>query len=178
MNHIRRFALYLCLLPLFYCGTGCQMLQEKFSDPATIDFVAKRAKNAAQIGVALDLKARPEHRLAFEAAVVALDGLLNRGDFTGNDLSAVLSVLPLDGGELQGDEGVLLIGQVAPIIILDIATLFGFNIDSLPALKAIAGGIRDGIKAGLASPVVKTRDITSPSEVPGKRFVPVKLRRI
>ena len=163
------------LLALLVTVNGCagfKFWQDGQLNPALVEFVANRAGDAARIGVAIDLQAKPEHRVAYAAAVVALDGLLQREEYTSADFQAVLALLPIK--EFQGDTGALVLQGT--VMVFDLVTMVAWDVDSVPALKSVMTQVRNGIKIALDARI--TRSIEAPSDVPSKALVPSKVRRI
>ena len=164
----------LACLPFCTGCAGFKVFTGTQVNPALIEFVASRAGDAARIGVALDLQTHPEHRVAYAAAVIALDGLLQRQDYTSADFQAVLACLPVK--EFQGDSGALVLQGT--VMVFDLFTMFGYDVNSTPALKSVMTRVREGINLALAGPVIKTRAITGPEDVPGRALVPTRVKRI
>jgi len=129
---------------------------------------AELAGNAATYATRADLAVHPDHRGAFEAAKIALDGLLRSSDYSRASFSAALRQLPI--AELRGNEGCI----DASLIVFDVLTQLAFDVQSAPAVAKIMAAVRDGLVAGLAIPLPDARkaepEIKASRAAP-KRFI-------
>jgi len=136
--NLRKLTPFLCALPLLL---GCKTL----SDPALIQFVADRAGQAAHVAVLVDLKTYPTHAPAYAAAVQALDGLMQSPNYSSAELKAILAKLPIK--EFRGDTGALILE--GGLMVFDLVTMFGYHIQSQPAILAVMLSVRNGINDAL-----------------------------
>lgn len=159
----------ICLLSILTFLFGCKTV----NTPELVQFVAARAGDAARIATIVDLQAHPEHRIAFQAAKVAMDGLLRGTNYSSADFKAVLAKLPVK--EFQGAQGAMVLEGA--LLVYDLVTMFAYDVQSAPALAAVMTSVRDGISGALSTPVdsiVRSKAIAS-----GKpALIPVRIIRI
>jgi hypothetical protein len=144
------------LLPLIagaFLFTGCAAFRTvpPATVPPIISFIAARSGDAARIAVIADVAQHPEHRIAFQAAVVGLDGLLQSTNYDAATFRAVLATLPIK--EFEGQNGVLVLTGV--LTVFDLVTMFGYEVTTAPAVAAVMQSVRDGIDQGLSTTATK-----------------------
>jgi hypothetical protein len=154
-------ALMLLICAALFAGsiTSCAFLRGTATSEQKIANVHNLAYAAASIGTQEALAQRPEWRSRFETAYLDLDQLLTSKTITGALLRNVIASLPVR--ELKSQQARIAINAVTLLYDQSLGT--SVNIESQPYLLAAAGGVRDGLKAGLDA---------SPHTEPFRRAVP------
>jgi hypothetical protein len=141
----------LVILPsLLVLLLGCKTFNQPTS-PEILQFVANRARDAASIATAIAVKSHPEYRVAFEAGVIALDGLLQTTNYNSADFKGVLKTLPMwnEWDQALGDYGGLALDLF--VTVFDIETTFGYKIEAGSALKLVMIAVKEGVASGLSA---------------------------
>ncbi len=132
----------LFLIPLLLAGCTTTPTGQQVPDVATMQVVAR---SATYVGTRLWLEANPQDRVKFEAARLGLRALIAAGSFDAQQLTAVLSQLPVK--ELRGDLGTVVIDTA--VVLWDqygrqLASLDKqqvFNTYVLPVAQSILAGL-------------------------------------
>ena len=151
---------------------GCITLNK----PAVIEMVANRAGDAAKIAVLADLQANPTHRPQYEAAVLMLDGLMQAPTYSSASLEAILATLPIK--EFRGLQGAIVLK--GGLMVFDLLTMFGYKVESIPAIVQVVAKVREGIASALAEPAPSslTRAMKAGQAAPVKPLVAKRVIRI
>lgn len=121
--------------------TGCKTMTET----QKLSLVRTVAQEAAYVGAAYDLADNPGHRVAYVAALAALDQLIRVENYDPLALRLALAQLP----ELRGGRGAILIDAGVRLYSITVGFI---DLDSAPFVSAAAHGIREGIAGALARP--------------------------
>jgi hypothetical protein len=157
---LRAFASSLFIVPLLL---GCKTI----SSPELISFVAARAGEAAQYAVTEDLRANPKNRPLYVAGVAALDGLSQSVSYSSADFKAALAALPIfkNGSDVIGRYGGLAL--TVGVAVFDLATMFGYDVQTAPALLSVTVSVRNAVQAALdTEPAIAkaARELSPPPE--------------
>jgi hypothetical protein len=162
---------FICIAMLTICSLlfGCASL----NSTAVLDMVASRAEGAVKLATLADLQAHPEHRLAFAAGKVAMDGFLMSTNSSSAELKRLLEKLPIK--EFQGSDGAMVLEGA--MLVYDFATMFAYQAQSAPAVVKLATAVRNGLDAALSQSVDGTRTLrgaaapTSPPKLVPKKVI-------
>jgi hypothetical protein len=156
--------------------SGCALFNQNLTEEEKIAMAVRLAKSASYIGTSAYLNGHPDTGtlLAFHAAVGAIDVLIDNSDANLQKLHDILAKLP--DGKLTGTDGEIywLIG----VQVIDLAGV-GFDVQSKPAVLAVATAIRDGISLAIESrPITKALEArpakpAKPEKPPRVRIIPI-----
>ena len=135
--------------------TGCAGFGHTGPSPDEMRaFVNTLSKEASQTAATIDLAENPNHRTAYEAAVVGLQSLVDRTNYSSAAFVAVLDRLP---AKLTGTRGAVVIGAInLGVSLWNAVNGTWIDVKSAPYVEASLKGVLAGLQAALTQTVGET----------------------
>lgn len=131
--------------------TGCAGFGHTGPSPDEMrSFVNTLSREASCTGARIDLAENPNHRAAYEAAIVGLQSLVDKTNYSSAEFVRVLDKLP---AKLTGSRGAIVLGLIqSGVSLWSAVSGVWIDVTSAPYVEACLKGILYGLREALAEP--------------------------